>query len=82
MAIVLINGNHYITYMDSGATKKTTDINSAFQFPTVAEAIRLVENCYIYEKFLIYREVIGWKLIIYRMNGKIKGFQYQTNRRR
>lgn len=46
MAIVLINGNHYITYMDSGATKKTTDINSAFQFPTVTEAIRAVKIVY------------------------------------
>ena len=40
MAIVITNGNHYITYTDSGATKKTTDINSAFQFSTVAEAIK------------------------------------------
>lgn len=40
MAILLTNGNHYITYTDSGATKKTTDINSAFQFATVAEAIK------------------------------------------
>ena len=40
MAIVITNGNHYITYTDSGAIKKTTDINSAFQFSTVAEAIK------------------------------------------
>lgn len=46
MAIVLINGNHYITYMDSGATKKITDINSAFQFPAAAEAISAVKIVY------------------------------------
>lgn len=40
MAIVITNGNHYITYTDNGATKKTTDINNAFQFSTVAEAIK------------------------------------------
>lgn len=40
MAIVITNGNHYITYTDSGTTKKTTDINSAFQFSTIAEAIK------------------------------------------
>ena len=40
MAIVITNGNYYITYTDSGAIKKTTDINSAFQFSTVAEAIK------------------------------------------
>ena len=40
MAIVITNGNHYITYTDNGATKKTTDINSAYQFSTVAEAIK------------------------------------------
>lgn len=40
IAIVITNGNHYITYTDNGATKKTTDINSAFQFSSVAEAIK------------------------------------------
>ena len=40
MAIVITNGNHYITYTDSGATKKTTDINSAYQFSSIAEAIK------------------------------------------
>jgi len=40
MAIVITNGKHYVTYADSGATKKTTDINNAYQFPTVGEAIK------------------------------------------
>ena len=40
MAIVVTNGKHYIAYTDSGATKKTTDINSAFQFSNVAEEIK------------------------------------------
>lgn len=39
MAIVITNGTYYIKYTDTGATKKTTDINSAYQFPTVAQAI-------------------------------------------
>lgn len=40
MAIVITNGNHYVTYTDSGATKRTTDINNAYQFSTVDEAIK------------------------------------------
>jgi len=40
MAIVITNGNHYVTYTDSGATKKITDINNAYQFSTVNEAIK------------------------------------------
>ena len=40
MAIVITNGNHYIKYMESGAIRKTTNINSAYQFSTVNEAIK------------------------------------------
>lgn len=40
MAIVLTNGTHYIKYTSTGATKKVSDINLAYQFPTVAEAIK------------------------------------------
>jgi len=39
MAIMITNRTYYIKYTDTGATKKTTDINSAYQFPTVAQAI-------------------------------------------
>lgn len=40
MAIVITNGTYYIKYTDTGATKKTTDINSAYQFSSVAQAIK------------------------------------------
>ena len=39
MAIVTTNGNYYIWYTSTGATKKVSDINLAYQFPTVADAI-------------------------------------------
>lgn len=39
MAIVLTNGKYYITYADTGATKKTPDINAAHQFASVYEAL-------------------------------------------
>lgn len=44
MAIVITNGNHYVTYTVSGAIKKTTDINSAYQFFTVGEAIKCMKK--------------------------------------
>ena len=40
MAIVITNGTYYIKYTDTGATRKTSDINSAYQFPTVNDAIK------------------------------------------
>jgi len=40
MAIVITNGNYYVKYTDSGAIRKTTNINSAYQFSTVEEAIK------------------------------------------
>lgn len=39
MAIVITNGNYYICYTKTGATKKVTDINLAYQFKTVDQAI-------------------------------------------
>ena len=39
MAIVITNGIYYIKYTDTGATKKTTDINLAYQFLSTYEAI-------------------------------------------
>lgn len=40
MAIIITNGNYYIWYTSTGATKKVSDINLAYQFPTVADAIK------------------------------------------
>lgn len=40
MAIVITNGNYYIYYTKTGATKKVSDINLAYQFPTIADAIK------------------------------------------
>ena len=40
MAIVITNGTYYIRYdMNTGATKKTTDINLAYKFATAKDAI-------------------------------------------
>lgn len=39
MAIVITNGTHYIRYTDTGATKKTSDINLAYQFSSSSDAI-------------------------------------------
>lgn len=56
MAIVITNGTYYIRYTDTGATKKTSDINMAYQFPTVKDAIKGIhkaevktKNCYVYD---------------------------------
>lgn len=40
MAIVITDGTYYIYYTKTGATRKIADINLAYQFPTVAEAIK------------------------------------------
>lgn len=39
MAIVITNGSYFIRYTSTGATKKTSDINLAYQFSSVYEAI-------------------------------------------
>lgn len=39
MAIVITNGKYYIWYTKTGATRKVSDINLAYQFPNVSEAI-------------------------------------------
>ena len=54
MAIVITNGNHYITYTDNGATKKTTDINNAFQFSTVAEAIKRMKKAERTKSYFVF----------------------------
>lgn len=58
MAIVITNGNYYITYTDTGATKKTKDINDAYQFTALGDAIRgmnkargQTKNYYVYDTF-------------------------------
>lgn len=40
MAIVITNGTYYVKYTETGAVKKTTDINCAYQFTSVSEAIK------------------------------------------
>ena len=40
MAIVITNGTYYIRYSDNGKTLKTSDINKAYQFYSVKEAIK------------------------------------------
>ncbi len=40
MAIVITNGTYYIRYTNIGATKKTSNINNAYQFSSVDEAIK------------------------------------------
>ncbi len=40
MAIVITNGTYYIRYTDTGATKKTSNINNAYQFSSIDEAIK------------------------------------------
>jgi hypothetical protein len=65
MAVVITNGTYYITYTDTGATKKTKDINSAYQFDTVANAIKgmnkargQTKNYYVFDTF---RQHTLWK---------------------
>lgn len=40
MPIIITNGTYYVYYTDSGKTKKTTDIDSAYQFNGLDEAIK------------------------------------------
>ena len=56
MAIVITNGAYYINYTDTGATKKSSDINSAYQFPSIYAAIngmkkaqRRTKGFYVYD---------------------------------
>ena len=39
MAIIITNGTYFIRYTDTGATKKISDINMAYQFNSIYEAI-------------------------------------------
>lgn len=55
MAIVITDGTSYIWYTNTGATKKTVDINNAYQFNSIADAIKgmkkaegKTKNCYVY----------------------------------
>lgn len=40
MAIVITNGMHYVTYEDTGKIEKSKDINKAFQFSSISDAIK------------------------------------------
>lgn len=44
MAIVITNGTYFIRYTDTGAIKKISDINFAYQFPNVNEAIKVMKQ--------------------------------------
>ena len=58
MAIVITNGTYYIEYTENGGTKKTTDINCAYQFNSVSDAIkgmkkaeRKTKDYYVFDTF-------------------------------
>ena len=59
MAIVITNGNYYIWYTSTGATKKVSDINLAYQFPTVADAIKGMKKAEARQKAAGYFEQFG-----------------------
>lgn len=65
MAIVITNGTHYIRYTDTGATKKTSDINMAHQFPSSRDAISGIQKAKGKTKgFYVYdtsTEFVIWK---------------------
>ncbi len=65
MAIVITNGICFIRYADTGATKKTSDISLAYQFPNVNEAIKGMKQAkgktkgyYVYDT---HTQHIVWK---------------------
>lgn len=65
MAIVITNGTNYIKYSETGKTIKTTNINSAYKFLSVAEAIKgmikapgKTRNCYVFDTL---NQRILWK---------------------
>ena len=65
MAIVITNGQYYIRYTDTGATKKTSDINLAYQFPTARDGINGIQKAkgktkgfYVYDTSTQY---VIWK---------------------
>lgn len=65
MAIVITNGTTYIKYSETGKTKKTTNINSAYKFLSVAEAIKgmkkaegKTKNYYVFDTL---NQCILWK---------------------
>lgn len=65
MAIVITNGQYYIRYTDTGATKKTADINLAYQFSTARDGINGIQKAkgktkgfYVYDTSTQY---VIWK---------------------
>ena len=57
MAIVITNGNYYIWYTSTGATKKVSDINLAYQFPTVTDAINTISETIIGRALLMIEKI-------------------------
>lgn len=85
MAIVITNGYYYIWYTKTEATKKVSDINLAYQFPNVAEAIKgmkkaekKTKNYYVFDT-LTQRILWKWMTpneIIEARENKEKGLAY------
>lgn len=81
MAIVITDGTYYIKYTDTGATKKTLDINEAYQFASITEAIKgmkrakgKTKDCVVYDT-LYCRTLWKWmtkKEIIEAQENKVR----------
>lgn len=83
MAIVITNGKYYITYTETGATKKTTDIECAYQYVSISEAKhgmlkakRKTNGYYIYDT-LTNRTV--WKLMTREELDQLRKDRLQTS---
>ena len=63
MAIVITNGNYYIWYTSTGATKKVSDINLAYQFPTVADAIKGMKKAEVQTKNYYVFDTLSQKIL-------------------
>ncbi len=65
MAIVITDGKYYIKYSETGAIKKTVDINEAHQFLSVAEAIASMKKAEAKTKnYMVFNTFSGhviWK---------------------
>ena len=95
MAIVLTNGTNFIRYTDTGATKRTSDINMAYQFPTVKDAIKgmnkaetKTKNYYVYDTLtnhILWKRMSNDELIEMaetKGNKKVKRKSYSQDARK
>lgn len=83
MAIVLTNGTSYIWYTNTGATKKTTDINNAFQFQSVAKAINGMKKAKVKTKNYYVLDTLSQRILWKRdKNGKIVRKRYSEDTRK